>query len=168
MWEPKLSVFKGELAGNGRASLSAGCVKTLRGGNSPVEALFAKTMIKDKSIMALIDSGSSVNIIKDTLYKQLGEPSQIRMCNKNIIAANNEKMSIMGSADFQVQLQKFTCEITVKFLVTRIERTPCLLGMEFLYNFDCILNLRKNELFCAAIGKTIQVSPTQRSKKICF
>ena len=103
-------------------------------------------MIKAKLIVALIDSGSSVYIISDTLYKQLREASQIRMCNKIIIAANNGKMPIMGSADIQVQLQKFTCEIRVKFLVTRIEITPRLLGMEFLYNFDCILNLRKNEL----------------------
>ena len=63
--------------------------------------------------MALIDSGSSVNIISDTLYKQLGEPSQIRMCNKYKIAANNGKMRIMGSADIQVQLQEVTFEITV-------------------------------------------------------
>ena len=77
MWEPKslqrkLSVFKRELAGNDRASFSACYVKTLRGGNNPMEALFAKIMIKDKLIMALIDSGSNVNIISDTLYKQLG------------------------------------------------------------------------------------------------
>ena len=166
--QTKLSVFKRELAGNGRASFSAGYVKTLRGGNRPVEALFAKIMIKGKLIMALIDSGSSVDFISDTLYKQLGEPSQIRMCNKNIIAANNGKMPIMGSTDIQVQLQKFTCEITVKFLVTRIEITPCLLGMEFLYNFDCILNLRKNEFFCGAIGKTLQLAPSQRSNRNLF
>ena len=166
--QTKLFVFKRELAGNGRASLSACYVKTLRGGNSPVEALFAKIKIKNKFIMALIDSGSSVNIISDTLYKQLGEPSQIRMCNKNIIAANNGKMPIMESADIQVKLQKFTCEITVKFLVTRIEITPCLLGMEILYNFDSNLNLRKNELFCGAIGKTLQLSPSQRSSKNLF
>ena len=131
LWEPKslytkLSLFKRELAVNGRASFSAGYVKTLRGGNSPVEALFAKIMIKDKLIMALIDSRSSVNIISDTLYNQLREPSQIRMCNKKIIAANNGKMPAMGSADIQVRLQKFTWEMTVEFLVTRIEITPCL------------------------------------------
>ena len=118
MWEPKslqtkLSVFKRELAGNGRASFSTCYVKILRGVNSPVEALFAKIMIEDKLITALIDSGSGVNIISDTLYTQLGEQSQIRMCNKNLIAANNGKMPIMGSADIQFQLQKFTCEITV-------------------------------------------------------
>ena len=173
MWEPKslqtkLSVFKPELAGNGRASFSACYVKTLRGGNSPVEALFAKIMIKNKLIMALIDSGSSVNIISDTLYKQLGEPSQIRMCNKNIIAANNGKMPIMGSADIQIQLKKFTCEITVKFLVTRIEITPCLLGMEFLYNFDCILNLRKNELFAGHLGKHYNCHHPNEVIRICF
>ena len=173
MWEPKsfqtkLSVFKRELAGNGRASFSAGYAKILRGGNSPVEALFANIMMKDKLIIALIDCRSSVNIISDTLYKQLGEPSQIRMCIKNIIAANNGRMPIMGSADIQIQLQKFTCEIAVKFPVTRIEITPCLLGMELLYKFDCILNLRKNELFCGAIGKTLQLSPSQRSNKNLF
>ena len=173
MWEPKtlqtkLSVFKRELAGNGSALFSAGYVKTLRGGNSPVEALFAKIMIKDKFIMALIDSGSSVNIISDTFYKQLGEPSQIRMCSKNKIAANNGKMPIMGSADIQVQLQKFTCETTVKFLVTRIEITPCLLGVEFLYNFDCILNLRKNEFFCGQLGKHYNCPHPNEVIRICF
>ena len=81
---------------------------------------------------------------------------------KNIIAANNGKMSVTGSTAIQIQLQKFKPEITVEFLVTKIEITPCLLGMEFLYNFDCILNIRKNELFCGIIGKTLQLSPSQR------
>ena len=108
----------------------------MRGGNSPVEALFAKIMMRDKLIMAFVDSGSSVYIISDTLYNQLGEPSQIRICNKKIIAANIGKMPVMGQAD---QLQKFTCEITVEFLVTRIEKTTCLLGMDVLYNFLTVL-----------------------------
>ena len=164
MWEPKslqmkLSVFKREPVGNRRASFSAEYVKFLRGGNGPVEALFANKMIKDKLIMALVDSGSSVNIISDTLFTQLGEPSQIRMCNKNLIAANNGKKPIMGSADIQVQLQKFTCDIKVKFLVTRIEITPCLLGMEFLYNFDCILNLRKKRTFLRGNWENITIVP---------
>ena len=77
-------------------------------------------------------------------------------------------MPIMGSADIQVHLQNFTCEKTVKLLVTKIEITPCLLGMEFLYKFNCILNLRQNELFCGAIWKTLQLSPSQRSNKNLF
>ena len=109
MWESKsfqskLPIFKQELAEDGRASFSASYVKILRCGSCPLRALFAKIMIKDKLIMALIDSGSSV------------------------------------STAIQVQLQKFTSEITTEFLVTKNEMTPCLLGMEFLYDFDCILN----------------------------
>ena len=77
-------------------------------------------------------------------------------------------MHVMGSADIQVQLQKLTCEITVDFLVTRIEITPYLLGIEFLYSFDCILNPRKNEQFCGKIGKTLQLSPSQRSNRNLF
>ena len=89
-------------------------------------------MIKDKQIKALIDSGSSVNLLSDTIYQQLGDTGQIRVCSKNMIAANNGKRPVKGSTTIQVQLQKFTLEITVEFLVTKIEITPCLLGMEFL------------------------------------
>ena len=119
-----MPVFKRELAEDGRASFSASYVKTLRGGNIPVEALFAKIMIKYKLRMALIDSGSSVNLLSDTRYQQLGEPSQ-RVCNKNIIADNNGKMPVKGSTAIQVQLQKFTSETTVDLLVTTFEITSC-------------------------------------------
>ena len=63
----------------------------LRGGNSPVEALFAKLMIKYELIMALIDSGSSINLVSGPIYQPLGELSYIRVCNKNIVAVDNEK-----------------------------------------------------------------------------
>ena len=66
----KMSVFKRELVENG---------KPLRGGNSPLEKVFAKILINYKLIVALFDSGKSV-LVCDTLYKQLGEPSQIRTC----------------------------------------------------------------------------------------
>ena len=142
----KLPVFKRELAEIGRALFSASYVKISLGGNSPVEALITKIMIKYKQIKALVDCGSSVNLLSDTLYQQLGEPSQIRVCNKNKIAVNNGKMPVKFSTAVLVQLQKITPEITVEFLVTKIKITPCLLGMEFFYNFDCILNLRKNDI----------------------
>ena len=41
------------------------------GGDSPVEALFAKIMIKDKLMKALIESGNSVNLLSDTVYQPL-------------------------------------------------------------------------------------------------
>ena len=96
MWESesfqaKLPVLKQELAEDGRALFSASYVKVLRGGNSPVEALLAKLMVKYELIMALIDSGSIVNLVSGPIYQPLGELSHIRVCNKNIIAADNEK-----------------------------------------------------------------------------
>ena len=118
--------------------------------------------------MAFIDSGRSVNLLNNILYQQLGAPSQIRRCNKNLIAANNGKMPVKESTGIQVQLQKFTSEILVEFLVTKIDIMPCLLGMEFLYFFDCILITRKNESLCWKIGKTLRLSPSQQSNKNRF
>ena len=103
MWEfksfqTKWPVFKRKLAEDGRALFSNSYVNTLRGRNSSArQAQFAQIMIKNKLIMALNDSGSSVNLLSDTLYQQLGEPSQIRVCNKNKIAANIGKMPLKGS-----------------------------------------------------------------------
>ena len=80
----------------------------MRGGNSPVEALFAKITIKDKLILAMIESGSSVNLLNDTLYQQQGEQSQIRVCIKNVITANNGKMRVKRSTAIHVQLKQLS------------------------------------------------------------
>ena len=87
---------------------------------------------------------------------------------KNIIAANNGKIPVKGSTAIKIELQKFTSEITIEFLATKIEITPCFLGMEFLYNFDCILKPRKIELLRGKIGKTLQLSPSQQSNRNLF
>ena len=106
-FQTKLPVFKRELAEDGRASFSASYVKSFRGGNSPVEALFAKIIFKNKLTMALINSGSSANFLSDTLYHQLGEPSKIKVCNRNKIAANNKKMPVKGGQEvFSSYLKK--------------------------------------------------------------
>ena len=44
----------------------------------------------------------------------------------------------------------------------------CFLDMEFLYNFDFILNPRKNKLFCGKIGKTLQLVPSEQRNKNPF
>ena len=77
-FQTKLPVFEQQLAEDVGASISASYVKVLRGGSSPVEALFAKIMIKDKLILVLVDSVKSVDPLSKTLYQQLAEPSQIK------------------------------------------------------------------------------------------
>ena len=81
-FQPKLPVFKRALAEDGKASFSASYVKNLRDENSPVEALLAKLNIQDRLKIALIDGGSSVNLLSELVYQQLRELSQIRVCNK--------------------------------------------------------------------------------------
>ena len=151
LFHTKLPLFKWELAEDGRVSFSASYAKILRGGNSPVEALFAKIMIQAKLVMALFDRGCSVNLSSDTFYQQLGEPSQMRVW-KRIKVASIKKMPVKRSTANQVQLQKFTTEITVEFLLTKIEITPCFLVRDFLYSFD-MLYLRKTNSFAEKLGK---------------
>ena len=84
------------------------------------------------------------------------------------MVAKNVKMPVKGSTAIRLQLQKLTYEIIVKFLVTKIDVKPCLLGMVFSYIFDCILKSRKFELIFAIIGKNSQFFLPQQSIKISF
>ena len=102
-------------------------MKTLLGRKRPLEALSAQIMIKDKLLMGLTGGGKVLIFSCGTIYQQLREPSQIRVCNKNILASYNGKMFSKGSTTIKIQL---TTEMTVEFLSTRIEITTCLLGME--------------------------------------
>ena len=77
-------------------------------------------------------------------------------------------MPVKGSTAIQIQFPKDTSEITVEFLVAKIEITLCLLGIDFLYNFDSFLNPRKNKPLCGKNGKRLQLSPSQRSDKNMF
>ena len=148
MWESKsfqtkLPVFKRELAKDDRASFSASYVKTLPGGNRSLETLFDKIMIQDQLIMTLIDSGSIVNLLSDTLCQQLREPNQIRVCKK-YFSCQEWRNACNGVNSYSNPTSNiFTSEITVQFLLTKIEITSYLLGMDFLYKIDCFLDPRK-------------------------
>ena len=65
------------------------------------------------------------------------------MCKENTIPANNAKIPVEGPTAIQTQLQELTSEITVEFLVTKNEITPCSLSMEFLYKFNSNLYTRR-------------------------
>ena len=109
MWDfkqsqTKLPVFKQELAEDGGASFSASYVKTLRGKNSPVEALFAKLIIKDQLLMALIDSGSIVNLLSETLYQQLGEASQTHSVQQKFNSCQQWENACKGVSSYSTRL----------------------------------------------------------------
>ena len=59
-----------------------------------------------------------------------------------------------------LQVQKFTSQMTVEFLVIEIKIKPSLLGMEFLHSFE----LRKNKFF---IPRKIEFFPRKiKTKKL--
>ena len=72
-------------------------------------------------------------------------------------------MPVKGSTAFQVQLQNFTSETKVEFLVTKFEITPCL------WNFYVILTVFfQNELFRLELGKHYNCPQHNDVIKICF
>ena len=46
-----------------------------------------------KTIIALLVNGGSINLLSDTVYKRLENPSQIKISNR-IVIANNEGIDL--------------------------------------------------------------------------
>ena len=65
------------------------------------KALLAKTLKRNKLLKTKIDINSSVIIISEPLLKQIGQPNQIIVFNKDVIAANNWKFLLNGQRLFK-------------------------------------------------------------------
>ena len=69
--------------------------------------------------MALIDSGTRVRLIGDTLYKEPGEHIQVRMCNNRIFFEESRNIYVKGST-LKSSLKKIH-QKRIELLVTTIE-----------------------------------------------
>ena len=91
-------------------------------------------LIRNKLLKTIIDIISSVNIISEPLLKQIGQPNEIIVCNKDVIAANQWKVPVKWPTIIQVKNQKLTSQLTADFLVTTINIMPFSLAW-FAYKF---------------------------------
>ena len=81
-------------------------------------------LTRNKLLKTIIDIISSVIIISEPLLKQIGQPNQIIVWNKDVIAANKWKMPVKWPTFIQVKIQKSISQLRADFLVTTIKIMP--------------------------------------------
>lgn len=113
--------------------------------NSPVPMLKVVIGNKNCQLEALLDSGACCEIMSKQLYESLVKKkdcSKLHSCDGNLIAANNEKLNILGYCYTKLRVSNFTWK--VKFVVITDISCDLVLGTPFISKTKLLLDLSNN------------------------
>lgn len=97
---------------------------------------------------ALIDTGSSVNIISQDLLNKLKaiySRVQVKECEIQCRTASKTKMEILGQCVLKVKISKFTWKVL--FLVSKTLSYPIILGSEFIHKSGMVVDLLNSQCY---------------------
>ena len=132
------------------------------------QALYMTFLIQGKMTKALVDSGSSISLISWSFLNTLGFSGKMENYNGKILTANKTQLTVKGKAELIVQLEKFSPEFRVGFLISSVDIYDCLLGLDFLIELDCILYIKRKHLFCGKINKTLELKSSMQNTGTMF
>ena len=97
-------------------------------------------------------SGSSISLISFDTYERLGKPGSMNAFNNKVLAANNLALKIVGSVDIINQFKPNSGDLAQEFLITADNCLPCFLGLDYMIDQECFLNIGEH-LLCSSREK---------------
>ena len=85
-----------------------------------------------------------------------------------ILTANKTELTVKGKAELIVQLEMFSPEFRVGFLISSVDIFDCLLGLDFLTELDCILYIERKNFFCVKNNKTLELKSSMQNTGTMF
>ena len=124
---------------------------------------FTKIVINQSIIHALVDSGSASTIISKDTFKRLNLDTNITTNESTkLTAANGSEVSVLGrvSLDFELDNENFSYQ----FLIAEFDDIDCILGSDFLEEFDVAIKFGKGIM---QIGKHKIKLQRQSKSRVC-
>ena len=112
-----------------------------------IECLNAEIIFHGNRCLELIDIGSSISLLSWSTYAKLGKPGIVQTYTERVLTTNNSAVKIIGRVKPLVQLQSRLPEVAQEFVITADEGIERLLGIDFLKNNKCVLNLHEEKLY---------------------
>ena len=120
--------------------------------------LFLDGYINQLSVRMLVDTGSSVTILKEDIYKRAtiaADKDGLQSPAPLVYSAGGDQLEIVGKANVIVKIGSLSTSFSVLVALSLIQE--CLLGLDFFEEIGCVLNLQKRIL---EIGNsTISLDP---------
>ena len=129
-----------------------------------IKCLNAEIILHGNRCVGLIDSGSSISLLRWSTYEKLGKPGIVQPYAKRVLTANNSAVKIIGRVTLLVQLQPGLPEVEQEFVMTADEGIEGLLGIDFLKTNNCVLSLHEEKLFSGHFY--FQYCSPQRKRKV--
>ena len=82
-------------------------------GNS---GIFVKSQICGMKLKLLVDTGATLTILRDSLYKMMENSSgQLSQLNRVLISATDEPLQVLGKTDMSIQIEDhvYTQELAI-------------------------------------------------------
>ncbi|MCG8047543.1 MAG: reverse transcriptase family protein, partial [Candidatus Thiodiazotropha endolucinida] len=119
--------------------------------------MFLPVTFSSKQISALLDTGSSINLMSQELFDNISSRNKMRVeyCNESIVLANNQEVSINCVAEVSAVISGQQQSFTV--YVLQGTSHPLILGTEYMRTHGVTLNFDKMSVHAT--------STTVRSKK---
>ena len=132
------------------------------------QALYMTFLIQGKMTKALVVRGSSVSLISWSFLNTLSFSREMDNYKGKILTANKTQLTVKGKAELIVQLEKFSPEFRVGFLIFSVDIFDCLLGLDFLTELECILYIKRKHLFCGKVKKTLKLQSGMQNLSTMF
>ena len=121
--------------------------------------LFLPVDIFNLKVSALLDSGSSVNIISNSFFKRLpvSVQSTLRSCNHDTLTlANNQNIQVLGTARIPIKTPLSKEKHNIIVYVLDAASHPLILGCQYFHSKGVILNFSTQVYQCD--NKTVKVT----------
>lgn len=110
-------------------------------------SLYASARVGGCGTQILVDTGATVSLLQERVWKQVvGEQGiqDLQKVETAVQSVNGQSLKMHGIAELDVRLGEF--ETKHKFLITTEIGTECILGMDFLALYGCVINCHENLL----------------------
>ena len=113
--------------------------------------MYFQVTVGQKPVTALLDSGSSINVVSRELYDTCRSSfSDESPCPEKVLLANNQNVHIFGSAYLRLTVgagNKGGLSQKVQVFILNEASHPIILGTQYMRDHEIVIDFRKQSLF---------------------
>ena len=106
---------------------------------------YAKIIVNDKYVCALVDTGESVTVLSEEFYRMCNSPTLLNVSNDiKFVGAGGEPLIMLGKTEVSNAIGD--CRVPFDVYVCKNLTEPFILGLDFLQKLQCVVDYKQKIL----------------------